>query len=354
MYDYFVVGQGIAGSILGYLLHKAGQKIRIIDSGDKNASSVAGALINPITGKRLSKSWRTDCLIPFAYTFYKKIEKEFNISVFRSLPLVRVFSSVGQANDWDSKLLDPAYLSYIWNKAFTPDLSIVDSSFGYAILKHAAYIDSALLMSAFSDYFKANDLLRHGVFDTIGLAEGSIPSFKNESARNIIFCDGWQIKNNPLFKGLPILPSKGDVFTLTIPNLHSFDYILSKGIFLLPLSGNKIRCGSTYRWDDFTQEPTRGGFEALEQKLKRILTRPYRILDHQAGIRPGVQDRRPILGRHPYIKNVYVFGGLGTKGYSLAPFFARQMFDFLIEGTPLEDAVNVKRFYNRLSRVSCG
>ena len=64
------------------------------------------------------------------------------------------------------------------------------------------------------------------------------------------------------------------------------------------------------------------------------------------GIRPTSDDRRPILGEHPTHSNVYILNGLGTKGYSLAPYFAKQLVNFIVRSTPIEKEVNIARFLN--------
>lgn len=48
---------------------------------------------------------------------------------------------------------------------------------------------------------------------------------------------------------------------------------------------------------------------------------PYNVVEHKAGVRPSVSDRRPVLGPCKDYEQLVVFNGLGTKGVSLAPFF---------------------------------
>ena len=78
--DFIIVGQGIAGSFLYYCLSKAGTSCIVIDDNKSNsASRVAAGLINPVTGRRLVKSWMIDELIPAFEKLYGEIEKDFNI-----------------------------------------------------------------------------------------------------------------------------------------------------------------------------------------------------------------------------------------------------------------------------------
>ena len=56
--DFMIVGQGLAGSLLASELLDAGKTIQIFDADHEGAASaIAAGIINPITGRRLVKSW---------------------------------------------------------------------------------------------------------------------------------------------------------------------------------------------------------------------------------------------------------------------------------------------------------
>ena len=62
------------------------------------------------------------------------------------------------------------------------------------------------------------------------------------------------------------------------------------------------------------------------------------------GMRPTVPDRRPIIGKHPEYSRVAVFNGLGTKGVSLAPYFASILIQLLENGAPVNNEADVNRY----------
>ena len=71
-YDFLIVGQGIAGTVLTHTLLEQGKRILVIDEGNPSScSKVAAGLYNPIVFKRLTKSWMIDELSPVAENFYK-------------------------------------------------------------------------------------------------------------------------------------------------------------------------------------------------------------------------------------------------------------------------------------------
>ena len=82
-----IVGQGLAGTLMGFLLEREGAEVHIMDDpGQKAASSVAAGIINPITGRRFVKSWRIGDLLPAARTVYRQMEEQIGQTVFPVWP----------------------------------------------------------------------------------------------------------------------------------------------------------------------------------------------------------------------------------------------------------------------------
>ena len=71
---------------------------------------------------------------------------------------------------------------------------------------------------------------------------------------------------------------------------------------------------------------------------------PFEVTGRRAGIRPIIKDYKPVLGMHPQYSQLGIFNGLGSKGTLIAPFFARQMADFLKGETALDKEVSLQRF----------
>ena len=72
---------------------------------------------------------------------------------------------------------------------------------------------------------------------------------------------------------------------------------------------------------------------------------PYRILKHEAGVRPSSSDRRPIIGKHPHLHRVFVCNGLGTKGVMLAPYVCKNFVHYFLKQAALHAEIDVARFY---------
>ena len=92
-------------------------------------------------------------------------------------------------------------------------------------------------------------------------------------------------------------------------------------------------------------KPTPEGYQFLYDKLKTLLKIPFHIEQHLTGLRATVKDRRPILGVHPDHPNIAFFNGMGTKGASLAPYWAKVLTQHLTTNTVIPVEVNLSRFF---------
>ena len=62
------------------------------------------------------------------------------------------------------------------------------------------------------------------------------------------------------------------------------------------------------------------------------------------GIRSTTKDRRPIVGKHSRIKNLYIINGLGSKGISQAPYCSDKLFNYIENNKEINKEINIKRF----------
>tara|TARA_B100000886_G_scaffold50907_1_gene31304 strand:- start:445 stop:612 length:168 start_codon:yes stop_codon:yes gene_type:complete len=50
------------------------------------------------------------------------------------------------------------------------------------------------------------------------------------------------------------------------------------------------------------------------------------------------------VGHHKSYKNLYILNGLGSRGVLIAPTVAKNLIDFIEDGIPLSDEININRF----------
>jgi glycine/D-amino acid oxidase-like deaminating enzyme len=346
--NYIIVGQGLAGTVLAQTLLKKRKSLVVIDEdGMSRASKVAAGLYNPVVFKRLVKSWMADELIPFMEQFYLKAEEELNTNFFHKKQIVKLFADEKEKEFWLKKSGEDVgkYLSKTINERFQDELIYCPS--GASEVTDAGNLDTVFFLKTFRDYFKSKEILIEEEFEFAKLrVENEFVEYKGLQADKIVFCEGYKAILNPYFNWLPFKLTKGEVLTIRLDSDKTIplEKVINKGVFILPLGNNEYKAGATYEWNDLTELPTEKGRSDLTEKLKKVLKVPFEIIEHKAGIRPTVDDRRPMLGVHPEHKRLYVFNGMGTKGVMLAPYFADHFVSFLEGNTLLNDEVNITRF----------
>ena len=172
---------------------------------------------------------------------------------------------------------------------------------------------------------------------------GKVIQYKNIKAKHIVFAEGFGMHANPYFNDLPLDGTKGELFIIKAPELD-LDVIINTSVFILPLGNHLFKVGATYNWKDKTDVPTKEGKAELLIRIMEILNCDFEIVEHFAGVRPTVKDRRPLVGTHPDHVNVHILNGLGTRGVMLAPAMAKVLFEHVELGKPLDVAVDIKRF----------
>lgn len=349
--DYIIVGQGLAGSILALTLLKSGKSVIVIDDAKQNtASKVAAGLYNPVVFKRLVKSWMADDLLPYMDEFYPEMEKLLEAEFYFSKRILKPFAEEQEKTLWLKKT-EEGIGKYLNEAIYYEDLNgIVFNPLGISEVMHAGNLDTIQFLSSCKKHLIKNNLFVEEVFDysQISMSENSV-RYKEISATKIIFCEGHKTTENPFFNWLPFKLTKGETIIIKLPDEHKipFEIVINKAVFILPLGNNTYKVGATYEWEDLSEKTTEKGRLELVEKLQKVLKVPFEIINHQAGIRPTVNDRRPLIGLHPEHPQLAVFNGMGTKGVMLAPFFANQLVYFLESNTPLDKEVDIARFISK-------
>lgn len=345
--DYIIVGHGLAGAVLAEHLSAKNKGILVIDKGENHSSKVAAGIINPIVFKRINKSWRVDDLLPKLNQFYQEIDKKYSISILETIDVVKLFTSIEEQNNWLGKMQESAYENYLFHeKKALFKTEDYQKHFGYGTVKNAARLDINTFLDGSKAVLKTQNAFLEEDFDhkQLKVAEKGI-KYKSFSAKHIIFCEGYQLKFNPLFKDDLINHTKGEILDVKIDNYQA-DFILNKGFFMYPNTSGEFTVGATYDWHNCDTEITEKAQKELLEKLSLALkNKSISVINQKAGIRPTTKDRRPILGAHKAHKNVWVFNGLGTKGVMLAPYFAEHLLQHIEENVPLEEEVDIQRFY---------
>lgn len=345
MIDYLIIGQGIAGTSLAFLLQEKAYNVHVIDDGHISSSSTrAAGIINPITGRSYVKSWRIDELIPSAKECYTAMESMLDISVWHEHTIARVLANISEENKWFSRLLDDTYSHYILEGIDSDSLKAYYKNIEQVAFIKGARVDLNLLLNAYRAYLlKSNALTTSKVdYEDIIVASDYV-QIGSLKARNLVFAEGNQAVYNTFFPELPFQLNKGEVLLVKIPN-YRLDYIVKHGVFICPFVDDLYWVGSGYQRDFVDAKPSARGKEILIEKLEQAINVPYEIVDHIAGVRPSVKGRKPLLGQSAEYEHVYLLGGLGTKGSSLAPYCAAHLIDIMEGKSEVDTEMDWRRF----------
>jgi len=347
MIDYLIIGSGLAGISFAETALENDRSILVIDDNSQNSSKIAGGLYNPVILKRFSEVSQAGEHLPIMNHFFALLEKKLNCKINFKTPILRKFFSIEEQNNWfiasDKVNLAPFLSTHLISKKY---LSI-DSPFGYGEVLRTGYVDTALLLNKYREYLLNNNLFVQETFDYSLLQYNEIGiCYKDIQAKHIVFAEGFGMHSNPYFKELPLDGTKGELFIIRAPELN-LDVILNTSLFFLPLGNDLYKVGATYNWNDKTDIPTKEGKEELIEKIKDIISCEFEIIEHLAGVRPTVRDRRPLVGTHLNYKAIHILNGLGTRGLMLGPAMAKALFENIENKIPLDKNIDIKRFVKK-------
>lgn len=342
--DYIIVGSGLAGINFCHLLLKQNKSFVVFDNNSQQSSTVAGGLYNPVVLKRFTPVWKSDEQLELVNQVYRELEVYLGCKINYKLPVKRLFNSIEEQNNWFVATDKYSLQHYLSPKISTNKNITIKAPFGFGEVLHTGRVDTEKLITKFNQHIKNfffNELFD---YDALHILETSI-KYKNIQAKHVVFCEGFGLKKNPFFSKLPLNGTKGELLTIYAPNLN-IDFVLKSSVFLIPLGKDLYRLGATYNWTDKTNTPSQEGKKELLEKLKTIINCDFKIVAHEAGIRPTVKDRRPLVGQHSTHKNLYILNGLGTRGVMIAPYAAKQLYNFIENEAGLESEINITRFYS--------
>ena len=348
--DYIILGQGVSGTFLSYYLQKAGKKILVIDDNQPfTASKIASGVINPITGRRVVRTWMIDEIMPFAANAYQEIGNEIKETLIQQCNILNFHPSLQMKQAFDDRMPeDHDLLSKPENEAELNQY--FNFNFGVSETNPCWLADMQATLAGWRKKLADNNLLLEEKFnwDDCIVKEDSI-TYKDITAEKIFCCEGAPGARNPYFELLPYSKNKGEVIIAKIPGLPRTN-IFKQSLTIVPWKDDLFWIGSPYEWNYSDVNPTAMFRVKTQLQLQQWLKLPYQIMDQWAAERPANVERRPFAGLHPLLPSVGILNGMGTKGCSLAPFFAHELAQYVINKTPINPLADVNRFQKILSR----
>lgn len=381
--------------MLALELEKRGIDFLIVDDDNPLAASrVSTSVINPVTGRRLARSWKVEEMLEAGVERYQgwppallrrqagpnrqrrvspKAEGESNpgslrwsspppdgwagfrgsggehgageVSYFNPLPIIKLFGNAQEENDWTARASD--------EDPFVKKVVEVDDGFvekGRGVVIHGGgWLDTQSLLTDLKQKWMAKGKLvqRRFDYDEIRISNPDQPvqiskpdqpiEWRGQEFSRVVFCEGVAAISNPFFHPLRLVPSKGEYLTVCIKGAPR-DRIIGTKYLLVPHASEEFTFGSTYDRDDLSPKPTVAARAELESRLRKLLQVPFEVTGHHFGIRPSTYDRRPLMGTHPKHPQLVIFTGLGSKGGMMASWLAQHLVAHLEDGVELERA----------------
>lgn len=344
MIDYLIIGSGLAGIAFSEMALQNDKTIFVMDNSSQNSSKIAGGLYNPVILKRFSEVWKAQQQLVLMDTFYAGLQEKLKTKVDFKKTILRKFCSIEEQNNWFTASDKIALAPFLSTNLITKKYSGIESPYNYGEVLQTGYVDTAILLKEYREYLSKSGLFSESSFeyDILEVFQDHI-RYKDIEAKHIVFAEGFGMHANPYFKHLPLDGTKGELFIIKAPELH-LDVIVNTSVFILPMGNDLFKVGATYNWKDKTDLPTDEGKLELIERIKEIITCDFEIIEHFAGVRPTVKDRRPLVGTHAVYRSVHILNGLGTRGVMLGPAMAEALFNNIENQIPLDKEIDIKRF----------
>lgn len=338
--DVLILGQGFAGSAVGLLLDDLNiNYIVLADESEKSASRAAVGLLNPVTGRRMAKSWNWDVLFPETTEFYKKAYQKIfpdsnPLGSFLELfPIFKSLHSTEEMNHAMARSAWPEFASVLsMSETESNDLPhLFSHTKGWCRVDQGGKLNTGLFLDSARDFFKLKGVYSNEKFDQSKLIrENGVWIYDTIQAKNIVSCLGIGCP----WVGKDLWPVKGQV--LEISGLPNFGHrILKTEKFFLPNGNGTHLAGSTYEREFEDDQPNEAGLNDILADVKTEIRNNIQVVRSWAGIRPTTPDRRPIIRQ---ISNgLFALNGLGTKGISTSPWAAKQLVQLIVDNNLIDN-----------------
>lgn len=333
-----IIGGGVAGVCLAHQLIKQNQHITLVDDGKNVSSVVAAGIVHPMSFRRTLLSWKANPFYFESKSFFLEMEAVLNARFYHPIMVRRLFASKEESVCWNQRMEHSDFKPFMHpitaeDRAFQP--------FGSGRVD-GFWIDTQAFITESHKYLHANQSL---IIDTISPTNFNpeTMTFRGVKYDEVVLALGYKNNQVPWFAEVPVNSTKGQLLTVNWDNSNQ-NTSLHRKAFALPIGDNLFKIGSTYEWNNSSSEPTPEGRALILANARSITAEPLEVIAHTAGIRPTSPDRRPMVGKHPVFDHLYIFNGLGAKGYMLAPSLSLTLCSTLIHQTALLADLNPNRF----------
>jgi len=370
MYDVIIIGAGINGCCSAYFLHNSGLRVALVDQSAIAAggSGAAGAFISP----KISKSGELKEIMGEAHSealaFYTTHFSEFT----HTKPLLHIANSPQEGEKVaafrDESTLDQTSMSNEL-RSLLSDEALQGESICFT---HGAVVDAQGVCKALVDGIDFFTLKA-----TTPIYEEGVWKIDNLCAHHLVFTIGAYPKLLPIdYVGLRgIWGHRIDINTST-----NIPAILHHHVSISPTTKEgTVAIGATHDvhyspFSDEVYDVEQGRAILLEKASKSLKLNNINIVKDYVGLRSGSNDYLPMLGhlvnaeatleKYPHLRhgqsvdpaeyiyypNVTMINGSGGYGFVLAPYLARQLKEYIVDGVRINPILSPSRFFPRWAK----
>lgn len=365
MYDVAIIGAGINGTALAYVLRQEGLKVALFDTAIANGGSgAAGAFLSPKFLKSSNVKTFLNEALDEAFAFYAKVDS----GLIRRYPLLHIAKDERDAQN----------IRYM---KIHHEIEMLDSPPPFIPKNEYVYTDRSALVDA-------QGMCRR-------LAESAV--FHNEKVKKLKKKHGcWEINETYSAKNVVLATGAYDSLLqerylegvlrgiwghrIDVKTSYRSDCSIHQYVSISASNGNELSIGATHDVH-FRPDGTevydfeKGRKELLEKANRTVSLGDVEILRDYVGLRSGSIDHLPLAGRvadleatlgkysvfelkkkslcgddYLFHEGLYMINGSAGYGFVLAPRLARLLSRQIVANEPIPSLVLPSRFLSRYVR----
>ena len=345
LYDFVIIGAGIAGSSIAYFLRD--KKVLVVDKEGvcQKASNAAGAFLYPKVGFNTKYTKFVNEALLYAFEFYKNLRIDTHKDGVWILP--RDEKDIEKFKEYE--------------KTFT--LEYIKKGEGF-FFKDGGWVDSQQTCNKLLEgiEFQKLEVIKVDKYNEFYVFNDKIKT------KNIILATGWEsILDIPYIKIRPVWGQRIEIKTDIKP-----EYNYHKNCSISKNVNGIVKIGATHerRWSEKTPDEVNN--EILLSKANEIMNINGDIYSMKAGMRAGSIDYFPIIGpiidtiktleKYPeikkgrlpkevfYLEGIYIINGGGGRGFSNYIYVAKKLSNFILKDQKIEDYLDSKRLFIKWAR----
>ena len=357
IYDYVIIGAGIAGSSTAYFLSKKTDSLLLIDKKSdvgEAASGAAGAFLSPLLGKPNKFKDLVTSALKFSTAFYKEnfsdcIDNCGTLRIPKDQKDEEKFQSYKESMDFDYEKKHNGYFFEIGSVVKSQKLC---QALTKDVQKKLAYEVESLCLQ--DDTWMINDSIQ---------------------AKNIIWATGADVSLVDV-SYLGIRAVWGQRIDIKTKSLFKYNYHKECSVSKSFESDEKdqyiVSIGATHHRNVLDKEVDNSDTEELLKKASDIVSLDgIEVLNLYGGARASSMDYFPMIGKlidsaktlqeFPHMKhgsfideekftmyeNLYIFNGVGGRGFVLSPYLANELVNYIFEHNKIDKDILPNRLFKR-------